>query len=46
MSDKHWSEKPIKGKAQLAKVVEASAACEEVEDFPVAAKFLAALASK
>jgi hypothetical protein len=35
--------KPINGKNALAKVVEASASGCKPEDFPVAAKFLAAL---
>jgi hypothetical protein len=37
------TDKPINGKNQLAKVVEASASGCKPEDFPVAAKFLAAL---
>jgi len=36
-------DKPINGKHALAKAIEDSAKCVEVEDFPVAAKFLAAL---
>ena len=36
-------DKPINGKHALATAIEDSAKCVEVEDFPVAAKFLAAL---